>query len=131
MLAFLTPHIGVGYDIPTTRAVDMLVAVGAGTVTFIGIVFSLLFLVVQFATTTYTPRLNLFRDDPIVWRSFAFYTALVVYALTAALVISGQDTTSAVVPIVAFGSLLAALIVFRRLQMAAFVQSSSPPCSPR
>ncbi len=120
MLAFLTPHIGVGYDIPTTRAVDMLVAVGAGTVTFIGIVFSLLFLVVQFATTTYTPRLNLFRDDPIVWRSFAFYTALVVYALTAALVISGQDTTSAVVPIVAFGSLLAALMVFRRLQMSAF-----------
>jgi uncharacterized membrane protein len=40
--------------------IEMLIAVGAGTVTFIGIVFSLLFLVVQFATTTFTPRLNLF-----------------------------------------------------------------------
>ncbi len=48
-LAFLTPHIHVGFDIPTTRAIEMLIAVGAGTVTFIGIVFSLLFLVVQFA----------------------------------------------------------------------------------
>ena len=98
----------------------MLLAVGAGTVTFIGIVFSLLFLVVQFATTTYTPRLSLFRDDPIVWRAFAFYTALVVYSLTAALVIGRDEETSAAVPIVAFGSILAALVVFRRLQTAAF-----------
>ena len=67
-LAFLTPQIHVGFDIPTTRAIEMLIAVGVGTVTFIGIVFSLLFLVVQFASTTFTPRLNLFRDDPIVWR---------------------------------------------------------------
>ena len=69
----------------------MLIAVGAGTVTFIGIVFSLLFLVVQFASTTFTPRLNLFRDDPIVWRAFAFYTAVVVYSLTAALVIRRDE----------------------------------------
>ncbi len=48
-LAFLAPHVHIGFDIPTTRAIEMLIAVGAGTVTFIGIVFSLLFLVVQFA----------------------------------------------------------------------------------
>ena len=98
----------------------MLIAVGAGTVTFIGIVFSLLFLVVQFASTTFTPRLNLFRDDPIVWRAFAFYTAVVVYSLTAALVIGQDEKTSAVVPIVAFVAILAAIIVYRRLQMGAF-----------
>ena len=85
----------------------MLIAVGAGTVTFIGIVFSLLFLVVQFASTTFTPRLNLFRDDPIVWRAFAFYTAVVVYSLTAALVIGRDEKTSAVVPIIAFVAMLA------------------------
>lgn len=45
-LAFLTPHTGIGFDIATNRAIDMLIAAGAGTVTFIGIVFSLLFLVV-------------------------------------------------------------------------------------
>jgi uncharacterized membrane protein len=119
-LAFLTPQIHVGFDIPTTRAIEMLIAVGAGTVTFIGIVFSLLFLVVQFATTTFTPRLNLFRDDPIVWRAFAFYTAVVVYSLTAALVIGQDEKTSAIVPIAAFIAILATIIVYRRLQMGAF-----------
>ena len=119
-LACLTPQIHIGFDIPTTRAIEMLIAVGAGTVTFIGIVFSLLFLVVQFATTTFTPRLNLFRDDPIVWRAFAFYTAVVVYSLTAALVIGQDEETSAVVPIVAFVAILAAIVVYRRLQMGAF-----------
>jgi uncharacterized membrane protein len=119
-LAFLTPQIHVGFDIPTTRATEMLIAVGAGTVAFIGIVFSLLFLVVQFATTTFTPRLSLFRDDPIVWRAFAFYTAVVVYSLTAALVIGQDETTSGIVPIVAFVAILAAIVVYRRLQMGAF-----------
>ena len=119
-LACLTPQIHIGFDIPTTRAIEMLIAVGAGTVTFIGIVFSLLFLVVQFATTTFTPRLNLFRDDPIVWRAFAFYTAVVVYSLTAALVIGQDEETSAVVPIVAFVAILAAIVVYRRLQLGAF-----------
>lgn len=119
-LAFLAPHVHIGFEIPTTRAIEMLIAVGAGTVTFIGIVFSLLFLVVQFASTTFTPRLNLFRDDPIVWRAFAFYTAVVVYSLTAALVIGRDEETSAVVPIVAFVAVLAVIIVFRRLQTGAF-----------
>jgi uncharacterized membrane protein len=92
-------------------------------VTFIGIVFSLLFLVVQFASTTFTPRLNLFRDDPIVWRAFAFYIAVVVYSLTAALVIGRDEKTSAVVPIIDFVAVLAVLAVlavYRRLQMGAF-----------
>ena len=53
-LAFLAPQVHIGFDIPTTRAIEMLIAVGAGTVTFIGIVFSLLFLVVQFASTTFS-----------------------------------------------------------------------------
>ncbi len=119
-LAFLAPQIHVGFDIPTTRAIEMLIAVGAGTVTFIGIVFSLLFLVVQFASTAFTPRLNLFRDDPIVWRAFAFYTAVVVYSLTAALMIGRDERTSAIVPIVAFVAVFAVIIVYRRLQMGAF-----------
>ena len=119
-LAFLTPQVHLGFDVPTTRAVEMLVAVGAGTVTFIGIVFSLLFLVVQFASTTFTPRLSLLRDDPIVWRAFAFYTSVVVYSLTAALVIGGDEKTSAAVVIVAFAAIFAVIVVYRRLQMGAF-----------
>lgn len=119
-LAFLMPQIHIGGDIPTTRAIEMLIAVGAGTVAFIGIVFSLLFLVVQFGSATFSPRLNLFRDAPIVWRAFAFYTALVVYSLTAALVIARDEKTSAAVPIVAFVAVLASIVLYRQLQTGAF-----------
>jgi len=47
-----------------------------------------------------------------VWRAFAFYTAVVVYSLTAALVIGQDEKTSAVVPIVAFVAILAAIVVY-------------------
>jgi hypothetical protein len=57
------------------------------------------------------PRLNLFRNDPIVWRTFAFYAAVVVYSLTAALVIGREERTSAVVPILAFVAVLAVIVV--------------------
>ena len=114
------PGIEVGFKIPTTRAIEMLIAIGAGTITFIGIVFSLLFLVVQFGSTAFTPRLNLFRDAPIVWRAFALYTAVVVYSFTATLVIGREETTSGLVPIVAFVSVLTSIVVYRRLQMEAF-----------
>jgi uncharacterized membrane protein len=119
-LGFLLPHADVGYDIPVSEAVPMLVAVGAATVTFIGVVFSLLFLVVQFGSTTFTPRLNLFRDAPIVWRAFAYYVGVVVYSLTAALVIGRDEKVSGVVPFTAFLSVLIAIILYRSLQNAAF-----------
>ncbi len=68
----------------------MLAAVGAATVTFLGVVFSLLFLVVQFGSTTSTPRLTQFQDAPIARRAFAFYVGVVTYSLTVALV-TGRD----------------------------------------
>lgn len=119
-LGLLLPHAEIGYDIPVSEAVPMLVAVGAATVTFIGVVFSLLFLVVQFGSTTFTPRLNLFRDAPIVWRAFAYYVGVVVYSLTAALVIGRDEKVSGVVPFTAFLGVLIAIILYRALQGAAF-----------
>lgn len=119
-LGFLVPKLGAGFPIPSNRAVEMLIAVGAGTVAFIGIVFSLLFLVVQYSSTAFTPRLNLFRDAPIVWRAFALYTAVIAYSFTASLVIGRSEYTSAVVPIIAFVGVVVSLIVFRRLQSTAF-----------
>jgi uncharacterized membrane protein len=119
-LGFGLPQAHIGYDIPVSEAVSMLVAVGAATVTFIGVVFSLLFLVVQFGSTTFTPRLNLFRDAPIVWRAFAYYVGVVVYSLTAALVIGRDEKVSGVVPFAAFLGVLIAIILYRSLQNAAF-----------
>ncbi len=119
-LAFAAPRINIGFSIASNRTIDMLISVGAGTVTFIGIVFSLLFLVVQHGSTTFTPRLNLFRDAPIVWRAFALYTAVVVYSFTAALVIGRDDRTSGLVPIISVLGVFATILVYRRLQLEAF-----------
>src|SRR5262249_20490517 len=77
-------------------------------------------LVVQFGATNWTPRLNLFRDNPLVWRGFAFLTGVIVWSATAALVTSSRDEVTVVVPIAALLSVLAALTVFRALQMEAF-----------
>ena len=63
----------------------------------VSIIFSLLFLVVQWAFSSLSPRLNLFRDDPIVWRTFGLAFGVFVFSVTAALVI-GNDTE---VPVIA------------------------------
>jgi uncharacterized membrane protein len=119
-LGFVVPRIPVGFTVASGRTIDSLLAVGAGIVTFIGIVYSLLFLVVQFGSTTFTPRLNLFRDAPIVWHAFGFFTGVLVFAFTAAFSIGKDDHTSGLVPIALVVALLASLAVFRTLQAGAF-----------
>jgi uncharacterized membrane protein len=120
VLGLAVPRISVGSSVPTSRATEMLVAVGAGFVPFIGIVYSMLFLVVQFGSTTYTPRLNLFRDDRIVWHSFSFFTAVIVFAFTAAFEIGVAKETTLLVPIVLGIAVLVAITLMRALQTAAF-----------
>src|SRR5450631_3389435 len=120
VLGVIIPRISVGSSVPTSRATEMLVAVGAGFVPFIGIVYSMLFLVVQFGSTTFTPRLNLFRDDPIVWHAFSFFTAVIVFAFTAAFEIGTASETTLLVPIVLGIAVLAAIGLLRSLQAAAF-----------
>ncbi len=39
------------------------------------------FLVVQWAFSSLSPRLNLFRDDPIVWRTFGFAIGVFVFSV--------------------------------------------------
>lgn len=97
----------------------MLVGVGAAAFAFIALVYSLLFLAVQFASTTLTPRLNLFRDNPIVWRSFSYFTALLVFCFTGAFVIGNRSETTMAVPAFTLVSVLVALGFFRALQTRA------------
>src|SRR5262249_20696879 len=51
---------------------------------------------------------------------FAYLTGVIVWSATAALVTSSRDEVSVIVPITALLSVLAALTVFRALQMEAF-----------
>jgi uncharacterized membrane protein len=114
------PHIRSGPTIPARQVSEMLVALGLGLLGVVAVIFSLLFLVVQWAATTFTPRLLLFRDDPIVWRTFAFAIGQSVFDITAALAISNETDVSVVVPSLAVLALLATLTLIRLLQLRAF-----------
>ena len=115
--------------IPARQVSEMLVALGLGLLGVVAVIFSLLFLVVQWAATTFTPRLLLFRDDPIVWRTFAFAIGQSVFDITAALAISNETDVSVVVPSLAVLALLATLTLIRLLQLRAFSAIQLAPCT--
>ncbi|NTW41469.1 MAG: DUF2254 domain-containing protein [Cellulomonadaceae bacterium] len=119
-LGYWMPQITAGPTVDPVIAESLLNGIAAGVLPFVGIVYSLLFLVVQFGSTNLTPRLNLFRDDPLVWRSFSYFVGLFVWSATATMTMREQDRVSVLVPIAAVVGVLAALLVFRRLETAAF-----------
>lgn len=119
-LGLVLPHISVGFTVPRAETAQMLFAVGAGLLTFIGVVFSLLFLVVQFGMTTFTPRLNLFYTSPMIWHAFGYYTGVLVYCFTAGYASTGSDEMSGLVPFVTILMLLGSLFLYRQLQFRAF-----------
>jgi len=93
----------------------------------VSIIFSLLFLVVQWAFSSLSPRLNLFRDDPIVWRTFGLAVGIFVFSVTAALVIGNDPQASVIVPVAEVAGVLAALALIRTLQVKAFASIQLAP----
>jgi uncharacterized membrane protein len=128
VLGLALPRIPVGFTVPRAETTQMLFAVGAGLLGFLAIAFSLAFLVVQFGSTTYTPRLNLFYTSPRIWHGFGFITGVLVFAFAAAysetfVPASGEasgERMSGLVPIVMIALLMGAIVVYRNLQMRAF-----------
>jgi uncharacterized membrane protein len=105
----------------------MLVALGVGVLSISAVVFTLLFLVVQWASANLTPRLAMFRDDPMVWRTFAFTIAVFVFCLTAAVSIGRQETAPVAVAGTAVASALVAIALIRQLQLKAFASIQLAP----
>jgi uncharacterized membrane protein len=97
-----------------------LFAVGGGINSLVAVVFSLLFLTVQFASTNLPPRLNPFRDEPLVWHAIGLFVGVFVFATTAALRTSTQDEMTVAIPTATIVLALAAMAVARNLQMSAF-----------
>jgi hypothetical protein len=58
-LGLLLPRITLDSTVASTRVTETLVAVGFGVLGLVTVIFSLLFLVVQWAFTSLSPRLNL------------------------------------------------------------------------
>jgi uncharacterized membrane protein len=121
------PPIGSDPQVPARQVTDMLVTLGFGVLSVTAVIFSVLFLVVQWAHTSFTPRLTLFRDAPIVWRTVAFVVGLAAYCFTAALTIGTSPHTSLAVPVVAGVLLLAMLALLRTLQVQAFAAVQLAP----
>lgn len=127
VLGLLLPQISTGATVASTRVTDALVAVGFGVLGLVTVIFSLLFGVVQWAFSSLSPRLNLFRDDPIVWRTFGFAIGVLVFSVTSALVIGDQEKVSVIVPAAEVVAVLAAFALIRSLQAKAFASIQLAP----
>ncbi|MFI1282651.1 DUF2254 family protein [Streptomyces sp. NPDC020858] len=119
-LGLLIPQLQVGTQVDTGRAATMLFTIGFGVISLVSIIYSVLFLVVQFSATTFTPRLSLFRDEPIVWRAFAFAVGVFVFCITAGLSIGTRPRVSVIVPSAGMALTLVALALMWTLQLKAF-----------
>ncbi|MCP2280514.1 DUF2254 family protein [Nocardia amikacinitolerans] len=119
-LGLAVPSIGRGPQVPAHAVINMLFSVGLGVLGVVAVIFSLLFLVVQWVATTFTPRLTLFRDAPIVWRTSGYAVGVALFCFTAALVIGTDSKVSMAVPIIAVVLTLGLLALLRTLHMRAF-----------
>jgi uncharacterized membrane protein len=70
--------------ISSTAAMVMYSSIAGGMITLTGIVFSLVFVMVQFGATAYSPRLVLWMArDPLVFHAIGVFTATFLYAISA------------------------------------------------
>jgi uncharacterized membrane protein len=126
-LGLLLPRVTIEQTVASSRVTEALIGVGFGVLGLVSIIFSLLFLVVQWAFGSLSPRLNLFRDDPIVWRTFGLAVGVFVFSVTAALVIGNNPEVSVIVPAAEVAGVLAAIALIRTLQVKAFASIQLAP----
>ena len=126
-LGLLLPRITAEPTVASSRVTETLIGVGFGVLGLVTVIFSLLFLVVQWAFSSLSPRLTLFRDDPIVWRTFGLAIGVFVFSVTAALVIGNDPEVSVIVPAAEVAGVLAALALIRTLQVKAFASIQLAP----
>jgi uncharacterized membrane protein len=126
-LGLALPRITAGPQTPSAQVIDLLFTLGFGVLGVTGLIFSLLFLVVQWAHANFSPRLLLFRRAPIVWRTFGAALSMAVFCITAALAVGGDPQISAAVPVVAGILLLVMLVLLRNLQMRALASIQLAP----
>jgi uncharacterized membrane protein len=104
-------HLTSGPTINAAAAKEGLLAIAAGMIPFIALLFTALFLVVQWAHTTFSPRLSLFRDSHLLWHAFGLFPATMIYALAEGLLIADRDDVSAATAVVGYGAVIASVAV--------------------
>jgi uncharacterized membrane protein len=121
------PKITVSPLVSSGKIVDLLFTAGVTVISLVTVIYSLLLLVVQWVSGTFSMRLARFRDDPIVWRAFAYAIGLFVFCFTAAFAIGNDKTVSVIVPVLALVLVVGALALMRVLQTRAFVSMLLAP----
>lgn len=120
VLGLTLPRIDGGPRVSASRTVEVLGVIGIAVLGFTGLIFSLLFLVAQWVAGNYSPRLGLFRTDPLVWRAFALVLGLLTFAVSATLTIGSRSTVTLVVPVLTGVGAVVSLGLVRALQLRAF-----------
>ncbi len=126
-LGLLLPRITTETSVASTRVTQALVGVGFGVLGLVSLIFTLLFLVAQWAFGSLSPRLNLFRDDPIVWRTFGLAIGVFVFSVTAALAIGNDPQVSVIVPAAEVVAVLVTLALIRTVVVKAFASVQLAP----
>ena len=126
-LGLLLPQITAWRTVESHQVTNTLIGVGFGVLGLVTLIFSLLFGVVQWAFSSLSPRLNLFRDDPVVWRTFGFAIGVFVFSITAALTIGDEPEVSVIVPITEVAAVLASVVMIRAMQLKAFASIQLAP----
>jgi uncharacterized membrane protein len=90
LLGLVFPHLeyrylaGYNHGVTVPVAIAVFSSVAQGVLALTAIVFSLAFVMVQFSSTAYSPRLVLWLSrDPIVWHGLGIFTATFLYSLVA------------------------------------------------
>jgi uncharacterized membrane protein len=123
-LGYFVPHIrdrllpNLGTELGRDQLIAFLSSVATGMMTFTGVVLSLLFVLPQFATSGYSPRIvSSWLKDPRITSATGVFTGTFVYALMALRAVGTvQGSRSCALTIyVAFAWLLASLWMLARL----------------
>src|SRR6266576_3918257 len=110
----MLPDLVSGISVPAAMAIYSSIA--SGMLALTGMVFSLVFVMVQFSSTAYSPRLVLWvARNPLIYHALGIFTATFLYAV-AALAWVDRDGTGRV-PLIS----AAAVVVLLLASVAAFI----------
>lgn len=118
-LPWIDRNIFPGWFSPVDRStiISILAAVASGMITLSGLVFSLVFVLVQFGSSTYSPRLTrVFAHSYVLNHSLGIFTGTFLYCLMAMRAIGiAQTKTSGLAVWIAFLWLLLSIYILARL----------------
>jgi len=113
----LLPTIHSGPTVDAANVAPLLQGMAGGLIALTGLVFSLLLLVVQHVNTALSPRLMLFRDNPLVWHALGLFVGSFLFAVAASLAARHDKRMTLVVPVVAVALILACMAVGGNLEL--------------